>query len=167
MDDLPDQLLWLIEGSLSRTTKGRKDCLGLSYPRVAPKNTPGIDVRAVVVRSVYQYLLKDSGYIIEIAVYREWGGYSTTGEPKILSSVSMFHPIWDDQMSSIENTTGERKWDTELSCFFGDDQTGGGIQKFMEDVALIQGLLSGPARCKEPLSVLCSYDGMGHVAEDA
>jgi hypothetical protein len=86
----------------------------LSYPGVAPKHTHGLDVRAVVVRSVYQYLLKDSVYIIEIAVYREWGGYSTTGEPRILSSVSMFHPVWDYQMSSIENTTGERKWDPAL-----------------------------------------------------
>jgi hypothetical protein len=167
VDDLPDQLLGLIEGSLSGNSKGRKDCLGLSYPGVAPKHTHGLDVRAVVVRSVYQYLLKDSVYIIEIAVYREWGGYSTTGEPRILSSVSMFHPVWDDQMSSIENTTGERKWDPELHCFFGDDQSGGGIRKFMEDVAFIQHLLSGAARCKEPRSVLCSYEGMDHIAEGA
>ena len=160
MSDIPDQLLSLIEGSLSGNSKGRKDCLGLSYPGVAPKFTLSLDVRTVVVRSVYQYLLRDSGNIVEIAVYREWNGYNTTGEPKMLSSVSMFHPVWDDQMNSIENTTSEREWDPELKCFFGKDQSGG-IRKLMEDVVLIQGLLSDAARAsKELQNVLCSYEGM-------
>jgi hypothetical protein len=133
----------------------------LSYPGVAPRFTNGLDVRTVVVRSVYQYLLRDSGYIVEIAVYREWNGYNTTGEPKMLSSVSMFHPIWDDHMNSIENTSSEREWDPELNCFFVQDQSGG-IPKFMEDVVLIQALLSDAARAsKEQQNVLCSYEGMG------
>jgi hypothetical protein len=157
---LPDQLLGLIDGSLSGNSKERKDCLGLSYPGVSPKVTYGLDVRTVVVRSVYQYLLRDSGYIVEIAVYREWNGYNTAGEPKMLSSVSMFHPCWDDQMGSIENTTRERNWDPKLKCFFGEDQSGG-IRKFIEDVVLIQGLLSDAARAsKELQGFLFPFEGI-------
>lgn len=114
----------------------------------------------VVVRSVYQYLLKDSGYIVEIAVYREWNGYNTKAQPKMLSGVSMFHPVWDAEMGSIENTTFSRNWDPQLNCFFGQGQNGG-IQKFLEDVVLIQGLLSDAARAaKEHSGVLCQFEGM-------
>lgn len=167
MNDLPDQLISLIDGSLAGNSKERKDCLGLLYPGVSPKFTYGLDVRTVVVRSVYQYLLRESGYIVEIAVYREWCGYNTAGAPKMLSSVSMFHPVWDDQMGSIENTTRSRNWDAELNCFFGEDE-GGGIRKFMEGVVLIQGLLSEAAGAsKEQQGVLCSFAGMDDFAGGA
>ena len=167
MNDLPDQLLSLIDGSLSGNSKERKDCLGLSYPGVSPKFTYGLDVRTVVVRSIYQYLLRDSGYIVEIAVYREWSGYNTTGPPKMLSSVSMFHPVWDDQMGSIENTTRARNWDPQLSCFFGEHESGG-TRKFMEEVVLMQGLLSDASRASKKLQgVLCSFEGMDEPFGDA
>jgi hypothetical protein len=156
---LPAPLLSLIDGSLSGNSKDQKDRLGFSYPRISPKVVYGLDVRIVVVRSVYQYLLRDSGYIVEIAVYREWNGYNTAGEPKMLSSVSMFHPVWDDQMDSIENTTRERNWDPQLNCLFERKDQGGGIRKFMEDVVLIQGLLSDSARAsKEALSLVQGMD---------
>lgn len=126
---------------------------------ISPKFVYGLDVTIVVVRSVYQYLLRGSGYIVEIAVYREWNGYNTSGEPKMLSSVSMFHPVWDDQMDSIENTTRERDWDRQLNCFFERQDQGGGIRKFMEDVILIQGLLSDAARAsREALSLVQGLD---------
>jgi hypothetical protein len=155
INDVPFSLLSLIDGSLSGNSKQRVDRLGFTYPGVSPKFVYGLDVRVVVVRSVYQYMLRDSGYIVEIAVYREWIGYNTTGEPRMLSSVSMFHPAWDDEMDSIENTTRERNWDPQLRCFFERENQSGGIQKFMEDVVFIQGLLSDAARVpKEPQTVL-------------
>lgn len=144
--DLPSTMLSLIEGSLSGKSKEREDCLGLSYPGVSPSTQYGLDVRNVVVRSVYQYMLKETGYIVEIAVYREWDGCNTAKEPKMLSSVSMFHPVWDGQMDSIEYTTKERDWDRQLRCFFEGPDQNGGIPKFMEDVILIQGLLTDAAR---------------------
>jgi len=78
----------------------------------------------------------------------------------MLSSISMFHPVWDDQMGSIENTTSVRNWDSQLNCFFGGEE-GDGFRKFMEDVILIQGLLSDAARAsKAAQGVLCSFEGM-------
>lgn len=155
INDLPSSLLSLIDGSLSGNSKQRVDRLGFTYPGVSPKCVHGLDVRVVVVRSVYRYMLRDSGYIVDIAVYREWSGYNTTGEPRMLSSVSMFHPVWDNEMDSIENTTRERNWDPKLRCFFEGENQSGGIHKFMEDVAFIQGLLSDAATVSnQPQTIL-------------
>lgn len=80
-----------------------------------------------------------------------------------MSSVSMFHQAWDDQMCSIENTSNDRTWDPQLKCFFGDDEDRG-IGKFMSDVIFIQGLLNHAARaCKEHQTAFCPYEGLDSI----
>ena len=80
-------------------------------------------------------------------MYRTWEGCDTTKEPKMQSSVSMFHPTWDDEMESIEDmTTKERRWDKELECFFEAPGQMGGFPRFLDEVLLIQGMLNEAVR---------------------
>lgn len=107
----PDQLTSLIKTSVSTRTKAREDSLGLEYPAVTPTAPWGVYITKTVVRSVIQYKVRESGYIIEIAIYRTWEGEKTSDEPKMESSVSIYHPYWDDEMESIESKATEvRQW---------------------------------------------------------
>jgi hypothetical protein len=111
------------------------DPLGLNYVQVSPQAPYGITISGVVVRSVIQYMMEDSGYIVEIAIYRQWGGGNTHTEPKMAASVSMFHRDWDFEMESIEGTTKERVWD--VRNFFGND-----LRRFLFHVNAIQSMIS-------------------------
>jgi hypothetical protein len=59
----------------------------------------------------------------------------------------MFHPQWDLDMDSIENTTNERIWDRGLHTFFdnGIDQDSNGFENFLAEVKTIQGFLCDAA----------------------
>ncbi|KAF4634051.1 hypothetical protein G7Y89_g4051 [Cudoniella acicularis] len=135
----------LVEGSVTAKTRQRKDSLGLLYPGITPQGPWGIEVETVVLRSVIKYRLKNSGYVIEICVYRSWQRRDTAGEPTVQASVSMYHGAWDDETVSIEGTTNVRNWDANLSQFFneGTEETHG-IEGFLREVTVIQDLLRTP-----------------------
>jgi hypothetical protein len=117
------------------------------YPGVSPLGSYNVEISSVVVRSVIQYMLQNSQYVVEIAIYRAWLGNEAEGEPKVSAGVTMFHQDWDLQMESIEeNTTDPRHWKSDLSSFFhiGNDGSGG-LQGFLDEVGTIQGLLSDAA----------------------
>jgi hypothetical protein len=143
---VPAALQKLIEESLPLKETERVDPLGLIYPAVSVHAPQDIIVDRVVVRSVAQYKAQDSGYVVEIAIYREWNR-STRVEPAMASSVSMFHPNWDLEMESIENTTKERAWDRQLKNFF-EPGTGreNGLEHFLLEVQNIQGFLGAANR---------------------
>lgn len=143
IENWPEQLTSLIKGSVSTRTKVRKDKLGLEYPGVTPTAPFGVYVTKTVVRSVIQYKAKDSGYIVEIAIYRTWDGEKTSGEPEMASSVSLYHPYWDDEMESIESKATEvRQWDSSLSHFFVHGFQVEGIPALRDEIAVVQGFLS-------------------------
>jgi hypothetical protein len=117
------------------------------YPGVCPLGSYDVEISSVVVRSVIQYMLQHSQYVVEIGIYREWLGSKTEGEPKVFAGVTMFHQDWDLQMESIEeNMTDQRHWKSDLSNFFhiGNDGSGG-LQGFLDEVGTIQGFLSDAA----------------------
>jgi hypothetical protein len=140
--DLTSAMLKLINSSVSGTTTLKKDSLGLSFPDVAPKHTDSYPVKEIVVRSVYSYKFGESGYIVEIVVYRTWDKGCMKKEPRIESSMSMYHQVWDWQMAAVWNTTKARDWDPQLSCFFEGDGQQGGIPKFLEDIKFLQDFLA-------------------------
>ena len=137
----------LIDSSISSSSTTRSDSLGLEYPEVSPQAPCEILVDRVVVRSVSQYMLKDSGYVVEFSIYRQWIGYDTTPPPKLFCAVTLGSQTWDYEMLSIEGQTGERQWDPQLRTFF-PDRTGEGtgfydftdsvrhVQKYLHDAAL-------------------------------
>jgi hypothetical protein len=88
----------------------------------------------------------NSGYVIEIAIYRTWY-QNTNSEPETDARVSMFHPQWDLDMESIENTTNQRIWDRGLNTFFdnGIEQDSNGFENFLAEVETIQGFLCDAA----------------------
>jgi hypothetical protein len=92
-------------------------------------------------RSVIQYALQNSGFVVELSFYRTWYGPDTKPEPQIAASISMFHPQWDWQMESMENSTAGRNWKRGLSNFFEN-----GFDAFFNEVQEIQELLSVTAK---------------------
>ncbi|EHK96868.1 hypothetical protein M7I_7409 [Glarea lozoyensis 74030] len=140
-DPLPE---WqkLVERSVTAQTKDRMDANGVPYPGVTVSY--GITkVERVIVRSTIKYKFANSGYVVEIAVYRGWVGSDTRPEPEIRLGVTMYHPVWDYSMQSIEDTTEVRDWDKDLTQFFNNGEEGShGIPYFLTEVDLIKSYLS-------------------------
>ena len=127
------------------------DTLGLTYPRVAPPEEPfPLRVNKIVVRSISHYMFKESGYVIEISIYREWENRNTSPDPTVLAGVSLFHRNWDLEMESIEGTTKERKWDPQLRNFLPTRPAEtDGVSHFFDAVRQVQGFLSEAAKAFE------------------
>jgi hypothetical protein len=145
-DPLPE---WhkLVDRAVTPKTQNRLDSYGVPYPGITLSThlvLPGVaPVDSVMVRSTIRYKFVKSGYVVEIGVYRRWPGSSTKPEPQVRSGVSMYHPVWDSAMKSIEGTTEIRDWDQELTQFFnnGEDATHG-IEHFLTEIDFIRGYLS-------------------------
>ncbi len=94
-------------------------------------------------KSVVQYKVEESGYVIEIAIYRGWDGSNTRDEPTVQAAVSLFHPNWDTQMEAIEHTTRVRNFGPGLrNLFHNGTDDGEGIEDFLTEVETIQGFLA-------------------------
>ncbi|KAI9051232.1 hypothetical protein LZ554_005333 [Drepanopeziza brunnea f. sp. 'monogermtubi'] len=140
---IPSEIYQLIKDSISAKSDVREDGLGLEYPQVKPRATSQIRIDKVVVRSDILYKLRDSGYIVEIAIYRSWAGTtSTRGEPVMEASVSMFHPLWDEWMESIENTSRFRDFGgSGLNNLFPSSPDWTGMEMFFRETTAVQSLL--------------------------
>jgi hypothetical protein len=147
--EIPDNLLSLIKDSVSPKSPVREDAFELNYPHVSPRKIIGLEVFELSIRSVAQYMLSNSGYIVEIGIHRKWDGINTNREPEsIISSVTMFHSNWDWNMRSIESIAGaERGWSRDLSDFFEPDAGGtNGFTGFLTEVRTIQSYLADAFR---------------------
>ncbi|PVH83109.1 hypothetical protein DL98DRAFT_617514 [Cadophora sp. DSE1049] len=148
--EVPSPLYDLIKKSISVDSKVLKDCHGLEYPelKTAPEKPPqykrDFKITSVVVRSVIQYKLIDSGFFVEVSIFREWLGDRMRGEPTMKTSVSMFHPEWDTQMESIEHTTRVRDFGPGLIHLFNGQAAW--LVPFLDEVAFTQGLLVDVAK---------------------
>ncbi|KAG4433903.1 hypothetical protein IFR05_010600 [Cadophora sp. M221] len=144
--EVPSPLYALIKESISVKSNTRKDCHGLEYPEVTPSryNQSEFSIQSVVVRSVIQYKFFDSGFFVELAIFREWLGANTMAEPTMKASVSMFHPEWDIHMESIEDTTRIRDFGPGLVNLFNNQTEW--LLPFLDEVAFTQGLLGDVTR---------------------
>lgn len=144
--EVPQILRSYIANSLNNVLTELTDPLGLDYPNIALRKPTEFEVRSVVVRSVFQYQITHTANTVEIAIYREWRGCDTKKAPTIQASVSMLNPNWDDEMMSIENSTAsERRWDRDMSNFFGGEGTSNirqGLPSLITDIREVQKLLS-------------------------
>lgn len=141
--DLPSDLRDLIKDSVPSKTELRKDVFGLDFPNVAPMSpSSSITITSVWVRSVVQYRKKDSGYVVEIAIYRKWETEKTTGDPKIFCSISMFHPDWDEETRDMFTKLGKRDWRDDLENFFKPGvQQPSGFHYFLNEIRTMQGFI--------------------------
>lgn len=150
IQDIPLSIRSLIITSLPTTNVENVDNLGLIYPRVCPQIPNDLKVNEVVVRSVWKYMVQKSGYEVQISIYRTWNSCDTNRDPEMSCGVTMSHPVWDDEMQSIDHTTQERQWGNKLQNFFpghGAEDLDG-FDQFMDEISFIQGYLcdaaSGP-----------------------
>jgi hypothetical protein len=137
----------LVDQAVTPRTQNRVDSNGVPYPDITLSThlvSPGVaPVDSVMVRSTVKYKFAKSGYVVEIAVYRRWAGSNTKPEPEVRSGVSMYHPLWDSAMNSIEGTTEVRDWDQDLTQFFNNGEDGThGIGHFLKEVEFIRSYLS-------------------------
>lgn len=167
---IPPALQELMTNSIRGTTEIKKDRAGFHYPIVKPR-LEGDDykINHIVVRSVYEYEFKDSGYILEVAVYRRWEVVSVPQKPPskqpkpavedkenpvVNCSVSLYHMEWDHHMTDIKNTEYQRQWDSDLKCFFPTPQPNpytipdltkpdwlGGMQGFLQTAKYVKEML--------------------------
>lgn len=135
-----------IAASLNNISTELTDSLGLRYPAIALRTPMNFEVQSLVMRSVFEYQIVQTGNVVEIAIYREWPGCDTRGVPTTEASVSMLHPNWEDEMQSIEHmTTSERSWDRDMINFFGKEESTerrAGLPALFADVREVQRLLA-------------------------
>lgn len=141
----PRQLEDMLRSSITASTPQRIDELGIRYVAVKPLAPFSYQINSVVVRSTVQFRTADSGYIVEIAIYRQWEGNNTNATPAMKSGINLFHPMWDSALESIEKTSGAREWegDATLAAFFNNGATslGCGFGVFLNEVEVIQEVL--------------------------
>ena len=70
--DFASSLETMLRKSVTEKSPQITDVLGLDYIAVQPIAPPSYTIHRIVVRSVYQFKFSSSGYIVEVAVYREW-----------------------------------------------------------------------------------------------
>ncbi|KAL2062999.1 hypothetical protein VTL71DRAFT_6071 [Oculimacula yallundae] len=139
--DVPKPLYDLIHEAISVKSKVRKDPHGLEYPNVTPSKYNKLDyhITSIVVRSDIQYKLFESGFVVELSIFREWFGSTTSGEPTMSTSVSMFHPTWETELESIENTLRVRNFGPGLVNLFNGQSPW--LEPFLDEVNFTHGLL--------------------------
>ncbi|RFU35360.1 hypothetical protein B7463_g1011, partial [Scytalidium lignicola] len=153
--DIPSSIRTLINTSLPNTTVQRVDSLGLTYPRVCPRvATNDLGVDEVVVRSVWRYRVKESGYEVQISIYRVWRAGATNKDPEMSCGITISHPIWDEQMQSVDHTTQERRWGTQLENFFPSKgiEKSDGFDDFLNEIGFIQRYICEAARAAPIIS---------------
>jgi len=148
IQDIPLSVRSLIITSLPTSNVEHIDNLGLIYPRVCPRMPNDLMVNEVVVRSVWKYLIRESGYEVQVSIYRTWRSCATIKDPEMSCGITISHPVWDDEMQSIEHATQERKWGEQLENFFPvhSAEKNDGFDKFMSEISFIQGYLCEAAR---------------------
>lgn len=120
------------------------DDAGLAYPSftLEPGRLPGVHIQAVVVKSSYQYRLKRSSLMLEVATYRSWEGCSTSIKPTVKCGIMMYKDSWLVDQGAKQRFGNAEEWDPEPSSSFpdriGDRQ---GFQDLLSKIHLVQQFL--------------------------
>lgn len=128
------------------------DAQGNQYPRITMVKDhfrPGqghetldgnIVIENVVLRSSWIFALIDSGYEVNVSVYRRWVGHKTTTEPnETWFGISVCHPDWDGLMEEVATVDGEHNWAENLDDFFpGGDGGKDGFLHFLSKMKEIR-----------------------------
>lgn len=148
VNEVPAPMLKMAMESVTTTTPVELDSTGLEYPKVKPHAPSGATIDGIVVRTVAEYALKASGYVLQLAVYRRWTP-SNPQEVELSAGVTMYHRDWDYHTRDLDGTLEARHWDDPLKLFFGHyaDPTreavegSKGVENFLQDVEYIRDCL--------------------------
>lgn len=127
----------VVVGSLSGTTTDCTESTSFNYPSVKLQVSHGIVVDEVWIRSMLHYKLKNTPYIVEVAIYREWKNGDTKQKPLINCGVSFYHKDWDLLMIPDEGIQGLRDWNTE-SLFPKEPGADDGFSQFLAHVQVLK-----------------------------
>ncbi len=127
----------LVAKSLSSTSTPVKDQFGFAFPSVALHVPMGVVVNEACIRSVLQYMLQGTSYVVEVTIYRRLdvrGAVTSTD-----CAISLYDVDWDHLMGP-EGVTEEREWKEDL--FFKNTSTSEtGISDFQAKVRTVQHIL--------------------------
>ncbi|KUJ20585.1 uncharacterized protein LY89DRAFT_771518 [Mollisia scopiformis] len=144
--EIPAKLLDMAKGSVTPKTPALWDHTDLPYPAVNPRKIAGLIIDEIVVKTVAEYMVKDSGYVVELSVYRK---LVENNDPEITAGVAMYNRNWDYNMRSLKDTTQIRRWENPLKLFFGRYSSEGieavegnvGVESVLADVENIRDFL--------------------------
>ncbi len=123
--------------TISGTAKFATEKLSFNYPTIRLLVPQGIVVEKVRVRSAFQYTLRDTPYIVEVAVYHEWDDEETKEEPLTNCGISLYHKDWDLLMTPDEDIEAPRCLNME-SLFPDESVVEDGLSKFLAHVQTLQ-----------------------------
>lgn len=117
----------------------RKDQFGLLYPSVQLLPHPNIRIHETCVRSVEQYRLTGTPYILEAAIYRRWNGGDTTIDPSAAYGLTLYNKEWDILMSPTKHT---RDLGSEVCDFFPGSNFAIGLSDFLDHIQKVRQILN-------------------------
>lgn len=137
---LSAELMEKVKKTVNTLEPVQYDELGFPFPNINPIARIGIMVTKLLIKTTFEYALVDSGYIVEISVYRERVNFLKQ-DVDISVGFSIYHPDWDVSMKELHSTSDTRPWDNPLKEFFNHNPSQG-VDTFFCIVEKVQGLLA-------------------------
>jgi hypothetical protein len=112
-----------------------------SFPLVTPRVPFGVTIEEFWMRSVLQYRLTGTSYIIEVAIYRGWRNGGMNGKLSTEFQISFYHADWGFLTVPEESVTSHRDW-VWKSFFPANSASGNGFDDFLASTRTVQSFLS-------------------------
>lgn len=110
-----------VNGSISSIRRFRADEQGQEYPAIAFKPNALINIEGIVLRGVRSYAIKDTPYILELAIYRRWLTSDTKGPPQTSLGLSISNREWDDDLRALHDDR-PRTWHSCLRGLVNEEE---------------------------------------------
>lgn len=113
-----------------------------SFPLVTPCVPLGVTIEQYWMKSVFQYQLTGTSYIIEVAIYRGWRNGDLNNKLSTEFQISFYHADWDFLTVPEQCVTSQRDWVWD-SFFPANSASGNGFGDFLSSIRTVQSFLGG------------------------
>jgi hypothetical protein len=141
ISNTPQAFKEFVSNSLLAATTNQIPGSRFSFPFPTPRIPPGVTVDEFRIRSVFRYQLKDSSYVIEVAIYRGWDNGNFKSPASTQCGINFYHKDWDLFMTPDVKVTEVREWEFE-SFFPLESGSGDGFSNFLAKVKIVQDFFS-------------------------
>ncbi|CAJ2513370.1 Uu.00g014890.m01.CDS01 [Anthostomella pinea] len=125
-----------------------------AYPRIwlACDSAMAGYFKSATVKSVYRFNWKETAYIVELAINRQWDGIRSmvaNKPPTVDFGLSVYGEAWDEEMQLLGGRSASHVWGKDLKGLFaaeGNSQTGEGVGRvrgFLQTVRNIRDAFEG------------------------
>ncbi|KAI0599299.1 hypothetical protein F4775DRAFT_591416 [Biscogniauxia sp. FL1348] len=102
-----------------------------AYPKISLSSRHELATffKSVAIKSVYRFDWKATGYIVEIAINRRWGGIegmTNRVEPDVDLNLSIYGESWDEDVQMARDGAAGNLWGEDLQFLFGHEDYGEG-----------------------------------------